>query len=114
MALGRFRRSLAERWETDDKGITFHLRAANFASGNPVTSADVVYSFSRLLKMNQAAAANLKRVGYNAENVDKLVSAPDEKTVRIELSGQTTSELLLYRLAMVIASVVDSKEPQVP
>ncbi len=60
--------------------------------------------------MNQAAAANLKRVGYNAENVDKLVSAPDEKTVRIELSGETTSELLLYRLAMVIASVVDSKE----
>ncbi|WP_421446303.1 ABC transporter substrate-binding protein [Agrobacterium tumefaciens] len=107
---GKVSPQLAERWETDDKGITFHLRAANFASGNPVTSADVVYSFSRLLKMNQAAAANLKRVGYNAENVDKLVSAPDEKTVRIELSGQTTSELLLYRLAMVIASVVDSKE----
>ncbi|WP_404944508.1 ABC transporter substrate-binding protein [Rhizobium rhizogenes] len=107
---GKVSPQLAERWETDDKGITFHLRAANFASGNSVTSADVVYSFSRLLKMNQAAAANLKRVGYNAENVDKLVSAPDEKTVRIELSGQTTSELLLYRLAMVIASVVDSKE----
>ncbi|MFK4259654.1 ABC transporter substrate-binding protein [Agrobacterium tumefaciens] len=107
---GKVSPQLAERWETDDKGITFHLRAANFASGNPVTSADVVYSFTRLLKMNQAAAANLKRVGYNAENVDKLVSAPDEKTVRIELSGQTTSELLLYRLAMVIASVVDSKE----
>lgn len=107
---GKVSPQLAERWETDDKGITFHLRAANFASGNPVTSADVVYSFSRLLKMNQAAAANLKRVGYNAENVDNLVSAPDEKTVRIELSGQTTSELLLYRLAMVIASVVDSKE----
>ncbi|WP_374701891.1 ABC transporter substrate-binding protein [Agrobacterium genomosp. 13] len=107
---GKVSPQLAERWETDDKGITFHLREANFASGNPVTSADVVYSFSRLLKMNQAAAANLKRVGYNAENVDKLVSAPDEKTVRIELSGETTSELLLYRLAMVIASVVDSKE----
>lgn len=107
---GKVLPQLAERWEADDKGITFHLRAANFASGNPVTSADVVYSISRLLKMNQAAAANLKRVGYNADNVDKLVTAPDEKTVRIELSGATTSELLLYRLAMVIASVVDSKE----
>ncbi|MCP6329922.1 ABC transporter substrate-binding protein, partial [Klebsiella pneumoniae] len=42
--------------------------------------------------------------------IDKLVSAPDEKTVRVDLSGETTSELLLYRLAMVIASVVDSKE----
>ncbi len=107
---GKVSPQLAERWETDDKGITFHLREANFASGNPVTSADVVYSLTRLLKMNQAAAANLKRVGYNAENVDRLVTAPDEKTVHIGLSGETTSELLLYRLAMVIASVVDSKE----
>jgi len=107
---GKVSPQLAERWETDEKGITFHLREANFASGNPVTSADVVYSLSRLLKMNQAAAANLKRVGYNADNIDKLVSAPDEKTVRVDLSGETTSELLLYRLAMVIASVVDSKE----
>lgn len=76
---GKVSPQLAERWETDEKGITFHLREANFASGNPVTSADVVYSLSRLLKMNQAAAANLKRVGYNADNIDKLVSAPDEK-----------------------------------
>jgi peptide/nickel transport system substrate-binding protein len=30
--------------------------------------------------------------------------------VRVDLSGEVTSELLLYRLAMVIASVVDSKE----
>ncbi|MFN7024569.1 MAG: ABC transporter substrate-binding protein [Pseudorhizobium sp.] len=101
---------LAESWEIDDKGITFHLREAEFASGNAVTSADVVYSITRLLKLDQAAAANLKRVGYNAENVEQLVTAPDEKTVHIGLSGQTTSELLLYRLAMVIASVVDSEE----
>ncbi|OHV77309.1 ABC transporter substrate-binding protein [Rhizobium sp. LCM 4573] len=107
---GKVSPQLAESWEIDDKGITFHLREAEFASGNPVTSADVVYSITRLLKMDQASAANLKRVGYNAGNVEKLVTAPDEKTVRIDLSGETTSELLLYRLAMVIASVVDSEE----
>ncbi|MCB5203990.1 ABC transporter substrate-binding protein [Neorhizobium sp. T786] len=101
---------LAQSWDIDDKGITFHLRDAEFASGNAVTSADVVYSITRLLKLDQAAAANLKRVGYNSGNVEKLVTAPDEKTVRIDLSGETTSELLLYRLAMVIASVVDSEE----
>ncbi|MCJ9669066.1 MULTISPECIES: ABC transporter substrate-binding protein [unclassified Neorhizobium] len=107
---GKISPQLAEKWEIDDKGITFHLRKAEFASGNPVTSADVVYSITRLLKLDQAAAANLKRVGYNGGNVEKLVTAPDEKTVRIDLSGEVTSELLLYRLAMVIASVVDSKE----
>jgi peptide/nickel transport system substrate-binding protein len=107
---GKIAPQLAESWQIDDKGITFKLRKADFASGNPVTSADVVFSITRLLKLDQAAAANLKRVGYNGGNVEKLVTALDEKTVRIDLSGETTSELLLYRLAMVIASVVDSKE----
>jgi peptide/nickel transport system substrate-binding protein len=109
-ASGKIYPQIAQKWEIDNKGITFHLREATFASGNPVTSADVVYSITRLLKLDQAAAANLKRVGYNADNVEKLVTAPDEKTVRVDLSGEVTAELLLYRLAMVIASVVDSKE----
>ncbi|MEY9535046.1 ABC transporter substrate-binding protein [Sinorhizobium fredii] len=101
---------LAESWEIDDKGITFHLREATFASGNPVTADDVVYSLGRLLKLDQASAANFKRIGYKADNVDKLVRAVDPKTVRIELSGETTAELLLYRLAMNVASIVDSVE----
>lgn len=109
---GKIYPQLAERWELDDKGITFHLREAKFSSGNPVTSGDVVYSLTRLLKMNQAASANLKRVGYTGENIAQLLSAPDERTVRINLSGQVTSELLLFRLAMVVTSVVDSKTLQ--
>jgi peptide/nickel transport system substrate-binding protein len=109
---GKIVPQLAESWVVDDKGITFKLRAAKFASGNPVTSKDVVYSLARLLKMDQAAAANLKRVGYTADNVDKLVTAPDGQTVRVDLSGEVTSELLLFRLAMVVSSVVDSIEVQ--
>ncbi|MFB2607966.1 ABC transporter substrate-binding protein, partial [Rhizobium phaseoli] len=94
------------------KGITFTLRQANFASGNPVTSKDVVYSLGRLLKLDQAAAANLKRIGYDKTNVDKLVTAADDKTVRIDFSGQVTAEMLLYRLAASTTSVVDSVEVQ--
>ena len=109
---GKIVPQLAESWQVDDKGITFKLRDATFASGNPVTSKDVVYSLGRLLKLDQAAAANLKRVGYTKDNIDQLVKAVDDKTVRIDLSGEVTSELLLYRLAMVIASVVDSVEVQ--
>lgn len=109
---GKIVPQLAESWQEDEKGITFKLRAATFASGNPVTAKDVVYSLGRLLKLDQAAAANLKRVGYTKDNIDQLVKAIDDKTVRIDLSGEVTSELLLYRLAMVIASVVDSVEVQ--
>lgn len=109
---GKIVPQLAESWQVDDKGITFKLRESTFASGNPVTSKDVVYSLGRLLKLDQAAAANFKRVGYTKDNVDQLVKAVDDKTVRIDLSGEVTSELLLYRLAMVVASVVDSVEIQ--
>ncbi|NKJ75293.1 ABC transporter substrate-binding protein [Rhizobium leguminosarum bv. viciae] len=107
---GKILPQLAESWKVDDKGITFTLRKANFASGNPVTSKDVVYSLARLLKMDQAAAANLKRVGYDKDNVEKLVKAVDDQTVRIDLSEQVTAELLLYRLTTTTTSVVDSVE----
>ncbi|MGO6903759.1 ABC transporter substrate-binding protein, partial [Rhizobium ruizarguesonis] len=107
---GKILPQLAESWKIDDKGITFTLRKANFASGNPVTSKDVVYSLARLLKMDQAAAANLKRVGYDKDNVEKLVKAVDDQTVRIDLSDQVTAELLLYRLTTTTTSVVDSVE----
>ena len=101
---------LAESWQIDDKGITFKLRDASFASGNPVTAKDVAYSLTRLLKMNQAAAANFMRVGYTADNIESLVHAVDDKTFRIDLSGKVTADLLLFRLGMVVASVVDSQE----
>ncbi|MER8466236.1 ABC transporter substrate-binding protein [Mesorhizobium sp. M1396] len=103
---------LAESWAVDDKGVTFKLRDAKFASGNPVTANDVVYSLTRLLKLDQAAAANFKRIGYTGDNIEKLVRAEDDKTVRIDLSGKVTADLLLFRLAMVVASVVDSVEVQ--
>lgn len=103
---------LAKSWEIDDKGITFHLREAKFASGNPVTANDVVFSFVRLMKLNQAASAFFKSAGYTADNVETLIKATDEKTVRIDLTERVTSEDLLYRLAMGVSSVVDSVEVQ--
>lgn len=101
---------LAERWEIDDKGITFHLRDAAFSSGNPVTAEDVVFSLTRLLKLNQSASAFYKSAGYSADNINGLVKAIDDKTFRIELTDDVTAEDLLYRLAMGVSSVVDSRE----
>lgn len=103
---------LAESWEVDGTGITFTLRDAKFASGNPVTANDVVYSLVRLLKLDQSAAANFKRIGYDGDNIESLVHAVDDKTFRIDLSGTVTPETLLFRLATVVASVVDSVEVQ--
>ncbi|SEP80152.1 peptide/nickel transport system substrate-binding protein [Devosia sp. YR412] len=101
---------LAESWEIDETGVTFHLRDTTFASGNPVTAADVVFSLTRLFKLDQSAAAGLKTFGYNKDTVETLVTAVDDKTVRIELTDSIVGEALLYRLSGGVGSVVDSVE----
>ncbi|GLQ10470.1 ABC transporter substrate-binding protein [Devosia yakushimensis] len=103
---------LAESWDIDDTGITFHLRDAKFASGNPVTANDVVFSLVRLMKLDQSSATNFKTAGYSADNIESMVSAVDEKTFRITFTDQVIPEALLYRLAMGVSSVVDSVEVQ--
>lgn len=69
---------LAESWETnaDFTEFVFHLRKdAKFASGNPVTAADVVFSWSRLLNVAGAPAFNLDGIGK--------VEAVDDYTVKV-------------------------------
>lgn len=100
---------LAESWEVGDDSITFHLRDAVFASGNPVTSADVVFSLVRLMKLNQSASAYFKSAGYSAETIDEMIQPVDDRTVRIQLPDSVTPEDMLYRLAMGVSSIVDSK-----
>ncbi|WP_027488369.1 ABC transporter substrate-binding protein [Allorhizobium undicola] len=103
---------LAESWTIDDKAITFKLKPAKFASGNPVTGKDVVFSLVRLLKLDQAAATNFKSAGYTAANIETMISAPDDTSFRITLTDNVIPEALLYRLAMGVSSIVDSVEVQ--
>jgi peptide/nickel transport system substrate-binding protein len=77
-----------------------------------VTANDFVYSLTRLLKLNQSAAANFKTVGYNG--------TMSRSWSRRSTSGRSGSisptrsrpKLLLYRLSIGVASVVDSVEVQ--
>jgi peptide/nickel transport system substrate-binding protein len=72
---------LAESWKASDDGktYTFTLRKdAVFASGNPVTADDVVFSFNR--------TKNVKgNPSFLAESIEK-VSATDKQTVVIALN----------------------------
>ncbi len=103
---------LAESWEVDETGITFHLREAQFASGNPVNAADAVFSLVRLFKLDQSAAAGLKTFGYNGDNAETLITAVDDRTLRIDFAAPVIPEALLYRLSNGPGSVVDSVEVQ--
>ena len=102
---------LAESWVVADDGtITFTLRqGATFASGNPVTAADVVWSLNRVMKLNLGPASFLRELGYTAEQTAKLVEAPDERTIIIRPAQKIAPEILLYTLARPVGSVLDSK-----
>lgn len=103
---------MAESWDVDDTGITFHLRDAKFASGNPVTATDAVFSLVRLFKLDQSAAAGLKSFGYDGDNAETLITAVDDKTLRVEFAEKVIPEALLYRLSNGVGSIVDSVEVQ--
>jgi peptide/nickel transport system substrate-binding protein len=73
---------LAESWEVNP-GFTefiFHLRKdVKFASGNPLTAADVVFSWNRLMHVAGAPAFNLDGIGK--------VEAVDDYTVKVSTAA---------------------------
>jgi peptide/nickel transport system substrate-binding protein len=104
---------LAESWEIapDNAGITFHLReGATFASGNPVTADDVVWSLNRLMTLNLAQASFLKTHGFTAENAAASFTAPDERTVVVTMPKPVDPQVIVQTLGIVgPGSVLDSK-----
>src|ERR1044071_7873334 len=105
---------LADSWETTDAGdtweLTFKLHPGNkFASGNPITADDVVYSFNRVLAINGSPAFLFTDVaGLTPESV----TAVDPETVQINLPKTASPGAFLAVLTNTIASVVDSKVVQ--
>lgn len=88
---------MATSWDVSPDGLvwTFHLRDAKWSDGVPVTADDFVYSFRRLLDPKTAseyASVFFLVKGAQAVNEGKArpetlgVSAPDARTVRIELT----------------------------
>lgn len=75
---------LAESWEIDGDSVTFELRrdVTFHPSGNPLTAADVVYSFKRTLELpGSTGAFNSNLAGIF--DVDEQIEIVDDHTVRI-------------------------------
>lgn len=103
---------LAEKWETKDAGdhweLSFTLRdGVKFASGNPFTSADVVYSFQRGINLDKPPAFLWTSAG--GLTVDSI-TAPDAKTVVLKMPKTANPTLFLNVLTAPPLSIVDSKE----
>ena len=75
--------ALAKSWEktADGKGIRFHLADAKFNSGNPVTAADVKWTFDRLINLKDQPSQYVTNVS--------AINAVDAKTLDIMLVDPT-------------------------
>jgi oligopeptide transport system substrate-binding protein len=97
---------IAESWDVSEDGLTytFHLRDAKWSDGEDITAGDFVYSFQRLMDPETASPyafsgeciKNGKAVETGELDPSELgISAPDDKTVVIELENPTSYFLSL-------------------
>lgn len=103
---------LAESWtvSADSLTYTFKLRpGVKFHSGNPVTAADVVYSFQRAVTLNKSPGFIITQFGINKDTVLDKVKAVDDHTVVITVSKPYAPTFFYNCLTSGVGSVVDSK-----
>jgi peptide/nickel transport system substrate-binding protein len=101
---------VAEAWEVsnDAKTYTFRIRQGlKFASGQPVTAGDAAYSIARVVTLNKTPAFIINQFGFNKDNVARLVTAPDARTLVISLERPTSPSFLMYCLSANVGAVVE-------
>lgn len=85
---------LAESWESSEDGFTwtFHLREdAMWQDGVPVTSADVKYTFDRMIAEEQGCC-----IDYLPFIEEDGITTPDEHTVQITTTQPTVQMLSIW------------------
>ena len=94
----------------DGKTITLKLRPNQvFHSGNKMTAADMAFSLRRVIKLNKTPAFIFTQFGWDADNVDSLVTAPDDETVVLKLNSDLSPALALNALSAGVGAVIDMK-----
>ncbi len=104
--------ALAQSWTVspDNLTYTFKLRpGVKFHSGNPLTAADVVYSFQRAVTLNKSPGFILTQFGLTKDDVLQKVKAVDDSTVTITVSKPYAPSFFLNCLTSGVAGIVDSK-----
>ncbi len=103
---------IAESWEVaaDGMSISFKIKPGRtFASGNPITAEDVVFSLTRAVKLDKSPAFILTQFGLNADNVDQMVTQEGDDTVVFRMDKPYAPTLVLYCLTATVGFVVDKQ-----
>jgi len=93
---------LAEKWDVSEDGqqITFHLRdKLAFPGGGKATAQDMAWSLHRVVKLGFGNAATLTEYGFTKNNVEQMITAPDERTLVMKLDKPYPVTLVLQAIA---------------
>lgn len=85
---------------------------ARFASGNPLTAQDVVFSFTRAVKLNKAPSFILSEFGWTPENIDQQFTVNNDHQLELRWPAEIGQDLALRLLTAPVSSIVDSKLAQ--
>ncbi|BAN96949.1 family 5 extracellular solute-binding protein [Plautia stali symbiont] len=106
---------LATSWQpgSTPHSLVFNLKPdAHFASGNPVTAQDVVFSLMRAVQLNKAPSFILAEFGWTADSIASQLRVVNDHQLEIQWPAQIGQDLALRLLTAPVASVVDSKTVQ--
>ncbi len=107
---------IATRWTVTNNGQdwTFYLRhGIKFSSGDPLTAADVVYSFERAVDITTSPAGWLvTQTGLTPQNVASNIKAVGDYEVTMHLPQPFAPGAWLAILANPVTSIVDMKVVQ--
>jgi len=102
---------VAESWKVSEDGraITFTLREGmKFPSGRVATAQDMAWSLQRIVKIGLGAASAITEYGFNKDNVETAITAPDDRTLVMTFDKPYPPSLVLQGVAaFYVASLVD-------
>lgn len=103
---------VAESWTVSPDGKTFTFKVRpnkKFASGNPMTAEDAVFSLQRAVLLDKSPAFILGQFGLTKENVKDKIKQTGPMEFTMELDQAYAPTFVLYAMTSTVASVVDKK-----
>ena len=110
--VSRLSGEIAESWTVSDDGLTlsFTIRPGQkFASGNPITAADAVFSLQRVVKLDKSPAFILTQFGLSPDNVEEMVKQTGDMTLEFKMDKPYAPTFVLYCLTATVGMIVDKE-----
>ena len=103
---------LAKSWKVSDDGKTYSFElkpGLKFASGNPLSADDVVWSLQRAVIMDKGPAFILGQFGFTKDNVKDKIKQTGPLSLSIETDKAYAPTFVLNCLTATVGSVLDKK-----